>query len=76
MSKVAVLYKSELINDINVYTVHLTEQQAELFEKDRDAFWQQHENSLDWEFQYAQIGDPMDLVDLRWEEPTEEPDED
>lgn len=64
----AILRKYEYINDINVYEVNLTEEQAKLFEEDEEKFWDEYGVDLEWDFIYDKVGDPNDEYELRDEE--------
>jgi len=58
-----VLKKFEYVTDLRVETVELTDEQAELFEKDEDAFWDKYDD-LDWEYSHSKAGDPDPSFEL------------
>lgn len=54
----ATLRKYETVTDILVYEVELTDEQLKIYQEDRDKFWDEVADDLDWDFSHDNVGDP------------------
>ena len=50
------LVKKVFVKELQVYTVEISDEMAQLFNSDEDAFWDQHDSEeLDWEFSHDKV---------------------
>lgn len=53
----AKLRKYETVTDMFVYDVELTDEQLKIYQEDKDRFWNEIADDLDWEFSHDKAGD-------------------
>ena len=50
------LVKKVFVKELQVYTVEISEDMAQLYKSDEDAFWDQYDSEeLDWEFSHDKV---------------------
>lgn len=50
------LVKKVFVKELQVYTVEISDEMAQLFNSDEDAFWDQYDSDeLEWEFSHDKV---------------------